>query len=219
VERPVFYTPEYGHVCKSYFRYMDDVLLHTAGDANRLGLISKMKQCAGYFRIDTVSIGASADFLEFAVTCRPPFISAQLAVKETTMALPLSAHSAHPSATSIAWPAAYRSRILNLAPNIHNARETLISIRQRFESAHHPLAYIFNAEGRLYGVASAQHRSSKDSRWLVLPYHPVVSREVSAALARFNQAWQLHVKNLNGTPIRVRPAWSRAAGTILEVLR
>lgn len=219
-----FLQAHLGRGLKSYFRYMDDVLMGTDRSFDRVKHGREYVESGGYFRILAESVGSCVQFLEFSVTADLGHYRCEYKLKDEAMLAPLSPSSGHMSALAISWPMALRSRVVSLAYNAANARAVLADLESRFRQAEHPLAPMLNTTSSFRRTVrrrliTSRNDSSEHSRWLVLPYHPEFLQPALAMLRLFDQTFGDQPSSAYGERQVVRAAWARAHRNMYELTR
>ena len=186
---------------RAYFRFKDDILLVRGSFAKGEQFVRGLRRRADYFVVNVEEVGTKVHFLDLYVDVAGGRPVTTLALKETTMVIPLAVQSCHPPACHWSWPAAVERRCRTLSRNSPALSVVLDEIRARFIRSSRPFS------GPQVDSRRGTRVPPDEACWIGLPYHPAVYHAVNSALHGFNVNWRPYIA-ANWKPITVRPAWT-----------
>ena len=199
----------------NYVRFRDDVIVAVANSQRMTGCLAFFKRyipLGRWWKITADRVGSSVPYLDFRISYSCGRIRTVPYEKPTSAgALPLCGSSAHHPSVHASWP---RATLLNKF-SVASSRECFADVYRTFVDKFCsnfvslpllPSPYPHTVDERVMNLVRREF-----TVWLPLPFHPLIYRDVNAAIRKLNEDCLVNsfysvAFNTFGRPI-VKVAW------------
>jgi hypothetical protein len=216
------------HGINSYLRFKDDLIIFGRTRNDLVTFAEGLQQRAGYFKIkieEIVDKSSSCQFLDLEIFFSHGRWKARPYIKPSNLGIPLDPSSAHPVHVHRNWPKQMVNRFYKLSSEVAHAQEAQTLLANRLRTYHFP-SYIVSeiSDWRPPTLSTVRRRETQEAtKWLVVPYHPAVSKLLPEVVKRFTHGdlAKTHLMiafGANEVPFGVRVSWKSATSCHLNIL-